>query len=290
MRTPGFRLLVVGGTGYLGRALHALAPVEVITTTRTGSPGTLRLDPTDATAVAALVDDVRPSAVVNAAGTSAGDPDTLHRANVAVVEGLLAGVGDVPMVLIGSAAEYGPPPGADPITERTPARPVTDYGRTKARATELAHRAHAAGRAVVVARLFNLAGPGLPATSPLGSFCAAVLAARDGGTVEVRSGSAVRDMVTIGFAVDALVALAGMGRTPEPVVNLASGVGLRFDDVIRALATVAGRTISVHDRGEVSPIPTVIGDATRLQQWCGLAERTTAVGIATACLAPPWPR
>ncbi len=290
MSAPGFRLLVVGGTGYLGRALHALAPCEVITTTRTGSPGTLRLDPTDATAVAALVDDVGPSAVVNAAGTSTGDPDTLHRANVAVVEGLLAGVGDVPLVLIGSAAEYGLPPGADPITEHTPARPVTDYGRTKARATDLARRAHTAGRAVVVARLFNLAGPGLPATSPLGSFCAAVLAASDGDTVEVRSGSTVRDIVTVGFAVDALVALARMGRTPAPVVNLASGVGLRFDEVIRALATVAGRTVSVHDEGEASPIPAVIGDATRLEQWCGLAERASAVGVATACLGPPLAR
>ncbi|MFM7535924.1 MAG: NAD-dependent epimerase/dehydratase family protein [Acidimicrobiales bacterium] len=290
MTTPGFRLLVVGGNGYLGRALRALAPVEVITTTRAGSPGTVRLDPTDATAVAALVDEVGPSAVVNAAGTSTGDPDTLHRANVAVVDGLLDGVGDVPMVLIGSAAEYGPPPGTDPITERTPARPVTDYGRTKARATELAHHAHAAGRAVVVARLFNLAGPGLPPTSPLGSFCAAVLAAQDGDTVEVRSGSTVRDVVTVGFAVDALVALARMGRTPEPVVNLASGVGLRFDDVIRALAIVAGRTITVHDRAEASPIPTLIGDATRLQRWCGLAERATAAGVASACLDQPWTR
>ncbi len=76
------------------------------------------------------------------------------------------------VVLAGSAAELGPVDAADlPVGEDYPADPVDAYGRSKLLATRsgLAERPPLE---VICARIFNVIGPGLPATQAFGAFAA----------------------------------------------------------------------------------------------------------------------
>ena len=114
------RLLVIGARGFIGahvRGQATTAGLEVVTAGRSGLDGSPRharanLAEDSPAAIAALIDDVAPDAVVNCAGATAGDPAQLLAANVTSVYTLVTAMlsARVParLVHLGSAAEYGP--------------------------------------------------------------------------------------------------------------------------------------------------------------------------------------
>src|SRR5438445_2395658 len=87
-RTQLRRLLITGGSGYLGRALPALAePDWDVTATRLTQPGSGPvLDVRDAVAVGLLIERLRPDLVVHAAYLPAGED---------MMDVNVAGAGDV---------------------------------------------------------------------------------------------------------------------------------------------------------------------------------------------------
>jgi len=284
-------LVVTGADGWLGAAIVARARRvgAVVAVTRRGGPDDAAVTLTDAREVASFLDDVRPSAVINAAGRLNGDEDELWEANVTIVQVLLAATGPrgVPLVTIGSAAEYGEPADAQPLTEDTVARPTSEYGRSKLIATAAVRAAHTAGRPAVAARLFNVAGPGVAASRPLGELVTRVHALpAHGGVLVVDDAGTERDWVTSDFAVEALLALA---RRPTlyDIVNICSGSTTTMGALALALAHAEGRVAELEDRAAGRGPRRVVGDPGRLFEVTGRRSQFSPAGLAAAALADP---
>jgi len=213
--------------------------------------------------------------IVNATGRLRGTEDEMHAANVAFSRWLvaaLAGTG-VRLVHLGSAAEYGDPGSAEPVAETATCRPEGLYGETKHAGTLAVLGARAAGLDATVARGFNLVSAHLAPVSPLAQWLRDVAALPDsGGTIEVWEADTVRDYILLADMAAGLAELAVHdGPLPE-VVNLCSGVGLRYGDVVAAMVSAAGKSAEVVSLGQ-GGIMTVIGDNRLLTELTGLVPR-----------------
>ena len=300
------RVLVTGGDGFIGQHLveHLLGRGYEVTATMFGeapSDGTLsrtaraatewtRLDVRDADAVASVVNAARPRRIFHLAGFSSGAEAGLRSRDalavngagtLGLVEAVARGSADVRTVVVaGSADAYGHA-GGGPVEERTPLRPRSVYGATKAAQDVLARGVGAAlGVPVVVARLFPLLGPGQRRVFALPSFCRRALAIRR-GTAEPRLAvgnlDVARDFTDVRDGVRALADIADLDGTPHMAYNVCSGVATKVRRLLEwVLERAEIRPEIVRDpalvrRGEPE---VVVGDPARLRAATGWrAER-----------------
>jgi nucleoside-diphosphate-sugar epimerase len=246
VRYRGVPALVLGASGFIGamvaRALVARGavvyaagrdPERLISTL--GRPGlcahVIGADLSEPGAVARVVKSAAPSIVFNLAGYGVDpterDADTMLAINTTLVRELTAALSEQPgsdwpgvaLVLVGSALEYGPVRGR--LHERVAPMPTTPYGRSKLEGTHLASRwAADAGRRAVVARLFNVYGPGEHHGRLFPSLRAL---ARTGGRLRLTAGLQSRDFTYVEDVVEGLLRLGVSEVEPGEVVNLASG-------------------------------------------------------------------
>jgi GDP-4-dehydro-6-deoxy-D-mannose reductase len=285
--------LVFAGHSFVGRPLcRALRERGVRVTATARGPAR----PADAVAcdlarpgeVEAVVERHRPDLVVQCAGATRGnDPSALYGLHVGGTVALLSAVARhapaATVLLLGSAAEYGPvPPERLPVSEDTPEAPVTLFGASKLAQTHLARAAAAEwGLRVLTARPFNVIGPGLPE-----HYFAAALARRlmrqraEGGPAEfpVANLPATRDFVDVRDLADALVSLlaqAAPARGEAAVYNVASGVETPLAEVAAELGRLAGglRPVDGGAGGSRGGITRSCGDAGRLHRATGWAPR-----------------
>jgi nucleoside-diphosphate-sugar epimerase len=288
--------VLVLGEGWVGAEVARGATVDH--TVRSVDPPLVpELRDRDASATARLrrlVVETGSTMVVNACGLTRGSAADLEDANVAFPQWVcevLAGTG-ARLVHIGSASEYGDPGGAEPVPETAPARPVGDYATTKARGTDAVLAARADGLDAVVARVFNLVGFPIPAASPVHQWLTELQALPpEGGDVEVWWPPTVRDFLTLPDAAAALVGLAGPGERPG-LVNVCSGVGLAFGDIVRSLAATLGVRAGVRSLDRPG-IAAVVGDPTLLSSVLGRVPDMSLERLSAAVLpdrtAPPTP-
>lgn len=144
------RAVVTGSTGFAGAALVAELAArgfEVVRASARALPDGVRADLASPDAWRALLARVRPDVVFHLHGAS--DPGDAREAvahNVRPATALLAAAADVAspatILVVGSAAEYGPVAEADlPVREDAPLRPRSLLGRSKALQTRTALRA-----------------------------------------------------------------------------------------------------------------------------------------------------
>jgi nucleoside-diphosphate-sugar epimerase len=270
------RILVTGGSGFLGLALgHALArrgdevtsadlaPVPGFAQAAEGRIARRGLDVADREAVSALLGELRPEVIVHAAAMTpdgarerAGDAARVVSVNVGgtanVVEAA-AGVG-ARVVALSSVAVYGRTLAeCDLLREEMPPRPQTLYAITKAAAEALALRLGAVhGVAVCAPRVGILWGAwehrtGMRATpSPVFAMFEAARAGRDVVLPEAASAPLLH--------VDALVAalLAAIDGGVEGVVNLGAPRSVDLLEVARLVAARHGVAARV---GEGANVP-----------------------------------
>ena len=219
--------------------------------------------------------------VVNTCGRLVGTREQLDDANVAFPEwlvGVLAGSG-VRFVHLGSAAEYGDPGSADPIPETATVHPTGDYGETKWAGSRAVLEARDAGLDAVVARGFNLVSGRLAPVSPLYQFVADVTALPpEGGEVEVWWPDTIRDHILLTDLALGVSRLATAEQVPD-IVNLCAGVGVRFADIVQAIAARQGKAVTIRSANRPG-IPAVVGDPTRLAEVCDLRPEMSAEIIA----------
>ncbi|PSJ24743.1 NarL family transcriptional regulator, partial [Streptosporangium nondiastaticum] len=163
------RILVLGGTGFLGRhaaeRLRALPGARVLHAGRSPRADLpLDLARGDTARLASALRKAAPHAVVNCAGAVGGSAVDLTGVNALGPAVLCAALAEAApqarLVHLGSAAEYGP---ADrPLTETDPARPAGLYGAAKLAGTLAVT---GSGLDAAVLRVFNPVGPGAPAAS-----------------------------------------------------------------------------------------------------------------------------
>lgn len=214
------RALVTGAGGFIGRHLVArLRDEGVMCMTagvRPGGANHLAFDPGIAHDWTRILEHARPDVVFHLAGASGrAEAPEIFRVNCTWAANLLAAARPFPtrVILIGSAAEYGEVrPEQMPIDEKTPALPRSIYGIAKLAQTQLGLAAAAQGADVVVARLFNVVGPGMPAHLFLPTMARELAAQRHlppgKRRLIVGNPTAGRDLIPIRPTVEGLLALA----------------------------------------------------------------------------------
>jgi len=289
------RILVVGGTGYVGSvsvevlvgAGHSVTVLDNLSTSDgaadlagaelvNGSYG-------DRAKVAALLEDRSIDAVLHCGARSLvaesmTDPALYFRENVAGGIALLDAMRDAGtrrLVISSTAAVYGIPD-ATPIPEDAPLRPINAYGETK-RSVEAAAAwfATAYGFRCVFLRYFNVAGASSrngERHDPEAHLIPNALAAIESGEplqlfgcdYATRDGTTIRDYVNVEDLADAhrlaLEATApGDARTDTPlIVNLGSGSGYSVREIIEAATGVLDREVPFVERPRRAGDPPVL--------------------------------
>jgi nucleoside-diphosphate-sugar epimerase len=194
---------------------------------------------------ASLLDHSKPDAIINCAGCTSGSPQMLEAVNATVVDKLvkaLALTEPIPLVHMGSAAEYGQQPEGIAIKETSAARPVGDYGRTKLAATELVtDMADRGAIRATVLRVFNPVGPGAPMNSLAGTAVREIRRALVSHKTFITLGSlcSCRDfLATADVATAALRALDSVDD--HLVLNVGRGVAMSCRSMVELLASAAG--------------------------------------------------
>lgn len=221
------------------------------------------------------IEATKPDAVVHLAGlSSVGESwnrlGEYFRVNVLGTENLLeaaaSGGKDRKVVFASSAEVYGPVPAEQqPIHEERLPDPRSPYAFTKA-ATERLALAHGA----VVARAFNLVGPGQAPGFVLPSLAGQLAAIARGkeSVLKVGNLTARRDFVHVDDGADAFRILLESGR-PGHIYNIAGGQALSIAEVLDRLCAVAGIKPPVEEDPErMRPVdlPLLLGDSGRLRK------------------------
>ena len=284
--------VVVLGAGFVGAAvcdaLSARGHSTVVADLPT-HPWLADRDDAATAALTALIDDAGAVGVVNAVGRLRGTDDEMVAANTSFPEWLVGALRGrtIRLVHLGSAAEYGDPGGDEPVAETAPCRPAGIYGTSKHAGSRHVLAARDVGLDAVVARGFNLVSSSLPPASPLAQWLGDVAELpANGGTVEVWEADTVRDYILLSDLAAGVAALADPGADVPPVVNLCSGVGLRYGDVVAAMIAAAGKVATVASLGQ-GGIMAVVGDNTMLRDRFGVRpEMSIEVLVEHAGMAP----
>lgn len=267
------RLAAEGGARLVGFDLQTTAPAEV------PLDDYVRVDLTDQAATAAAVERLRPTEVFHLAGRFAGDPVELYHANlmtgIHLLESLRQVVPSARILVVGSAAEYGCPLTDAPLTEDQPCRPRGPYGVSKYALTlaalDYARNYHLR---IVVARPFNLVGPGIPVSLVVGAVLGrlkAALAAPGEAVISLGNLDTKRDFVPVEDVVGAYVRLVRSEYWGE-VFNLCSSQAQTVRSVVERLIAFGPRPVQVHIDPRLvraDDPPQVIGSCQKASQCIG---------------------
>jgi GDP-4-dehydro-6-deoxy-D-mannose reductase len=247
------------------------------------------VDLQDAAGLERVVREAAPDAIVNLAGLShvgeswsrMGD---YFRVNVLGTDNLLAAaaaVGGCRVVIASSAEVYGLVPEEEqPIREERVVDPRTPYALTKAAGERLAFL-----RGAVVARSFNLVGPGQAAKFALPTFAeqlAAIARGEREPVLRVGNLSARRDFIHVDDGAAAFRLLAEKGR-PGGVYNIASGRAVSIGEALERLMAVSGVAARIEtDPERMRPVdlPLLLGDAKPLRSLGWDPRRTLDDALA----------
>lgn len=273
------RFLVTGATGFVGARLapylvaagHQVVGTYIGEAPREPAYRAVPLDILDREAVAAAVGEARPEAIVHLAGLSHVGSSwqrvaDYFRVNVVGTRNLLRAARGRRLVLASSAEVYGLVPEREqPIAESNPYDPRNPYAMSKAAAELLAR-----DEGAVVARSFNLIGPGQSEQFALPSFARQLAQIRLGDrrpVLDVGNLEARRDFLHVDDAMEAYRLLATRGE-PGEAYNLGLGEARSIREMLDLLLEVSGvsaRTEMDAERFRPVDIPLTCADTTRLR-------------------------
>lgn len=286
------RVLITGVAGFTGRHLVSrlrceaglwIAGSDVSDCSSVSLDACYCTDLTEADAAERLVAEAAPDVVFHLAGlfgSAAEEP--LWRVNVGGLQHLCDALrrharaaAPVRLLAVGSAAELGSRGAARlPVDENAPCVPESAYGRSKLEATRLALAEPAdSPLSIVIARPFNLVGPGLGRQLALGNFARQIAAILRGEREAVHCGPLDnrRDYVDVRDVVEAYALLAVRGRAAQ-VYNVCAGRSYLLRELLDLLIAHAQRAIPVicdSPRGRPGDLPDIYGSFAKLDREVG---------------------
>lgn len=310
------RFLITGGRGFIGReVVNQLRQqgFEAVTCGRhRKAPDSFQPNtnehvfinrPDDPNEVQRLLNNVRPDFIIHLAGmVSAATLTELYQANSVFAANILEGMSKMTepptVVLTGSAAEYGPVPDTSlPVSEDFECRPNTPYGITKLAQTMHGLSAARAGLPVVIARVFNPIGPGMPTSLALGSFANQIAQLHfPGGVLHTGDLSGVRDFIDVKEAARLVIELAKHREAQGQVINVCTGLGVSLLDLTERLMACADFPVELRCNSNLtgnSKVNRLVGNPAKLYKL-GMAPALpvfdTLLADILACARGEWGR
>ena len=258
------RILVTGGTGFLGRYVLArlvgqgYRPLSTTFNEKESLDAAIAADIdligsdlTDPGATRDLVRSYRPEMVIHVAGTTGHNDPTGERCrqiNYEATVNLLDALSDSAVkrvVLIGTAAEYGDQP--IPFNENMEPRPLSHYAASKMKANEYALRMHTdPGLPVIILRVFTAFGYGQPRKMFLSQLITHGLLNKQ---FMMSDGLQKRDLVSIEDVTTAILSSLTAEKAVGRVINIGSGHGVPLRDVAEAVWKACGAEKSLLEIG-----------------------------------------
>ncbi len=286
------KVLITGVHGFCGRHLarHLTAQgVEVYGVSRTPSAEShwRAQEPFTVSALTPIIRAVQPHYVFHLAGvSSSAEPAVFYSVNVGYAAALLqalkeAGYWDCPVLLVGTAAEYGNVSEAQlPVTEDHPPQPYNHYGVSKLAQTHLGLAEIRQGRPLIIVRPFNIIGPGMPDHLVVQSFAwqiAAIRRRQRPEVMQVGNLQSARDFVDVMDLVDIYWRLAQTPAAYGEIFNICSGAPVPIRDVLQKMTAMTDARITVEvdpDRFKAIDVPVHYGSVEKLQRFLGVAPGT----------------
>jgi GDP-4-dehydro-6-deoxy-D-mannose reductase len=271
------RAIVTGADGFLGRHLvqelerRGVAVTALARRKRPGAPASMH--PADWSAnIRQIIEATAPEVIFQLAGRVSGTPAELEQANLGTTRQVmtaLRALGAAPLlVCCGSAAEYGAAiSDGTPVDETALCVPASLYGAMKlAQTNAVLEFSAATGVPVLVARIFNAIGPGMPAHLALGDFVQQLVRLPPAGMLLVGNLGVSRDFADVA---DIAGALASLAQNPEArgVVNICSGRPTRLQTLVDRLIAHSGRSVSIQpvaERMRPGELGVIVGSTARL--------------------------
>ncbi len=279
--TTATTIMITGSRGFMAphliRALRRTHPkARLIAVHRAPVRGHVACDLRDAAATRRLIARFKPALIYHLAGTTKPVGwNGMWQAHVQTTLRLLEAARLLPksrrprLVISGSSAEYGTAAGSKPINEESSTLPATPYGATKLAQTLAALSYRERGMDVVVARIFNAVGPGIPDNLAPGAFARQIARIERGlqpARMSVGNLASVRDFIDVRDVAEALIEL-GSPLLHQPLYNVCSGRGVPIRGILRGLVALSKASIQVANdptRMTASDLPRVVGDGRRL--------------------------
>lgn len=266
------RILVTGGTGFLGRNLVESLRVRGLDVVTLNDYGGNSIDIRDWRQIKEVgeVGTVYHLAGITSIPYSLENPRETFEVNVGGTVNVLefCRLHKVEKVFFASSYLYGQPQYL-PVDEKHPLNPTNPYAVSKLLAEDVCRAYHEYyGLKCVVLRLFNLFGKGQSGNFLIPS----ILKQLASGRIELLDDEPRRDFLYVTDGVDAFIKAAGYSSSGFEVFNIGAGVSHKVSDIVDMAVKLAGVKCSVvykHERKRDAIMDTVadISKAKRLLQW-----------------------
>jgi GDP-4-dehydro-6-deoxy-D-mannose reductase len=225
--------------------------------------------------LAEIIETAEPDAVFHLAGGAVGSLADLEQLNVGVMTSVMCALRDIQarplLVCCGSAAEYGSAVvDGVPVRETAACAPTSPYGASKLAQTKAALEfSEATGTPVLVARIFNPIGPGLPPYLALGDFARQIAALPARGVLWTGNLHVFRDFIDVEHVAHALLTLA-RNSAARGVVNVCSGEATQLSGLVQLLIDLSGKDVAIRSvaaRTRKDEIAFMVGSTALLAQF-----------------------
>jgi len=232
---------------------------------------------------ASVLHEIQPDYIFHLAGiVHSSDPCLFYQVNTQIAVALMealdsSSIRNCPLLIAGTSAEYGQIVNENlPITESLTPQPYNHYGISKLAQTLEGLAAGRKGMPVVVARPFNVIGPGMPDYLVVQNFVAQLKSISDGLSlpcIEVGNIETSRDFISVKDVVRIYWKLIRTSDAYGEVVNVCSGGPVSVKEVLFSLIEMSAITnISVKKdtlRLKSVDIPCHYGSTDKLRRIIG---------------------
>lgn len=297
------KILVTGCSGFIGtrfqaRSRHELYLYDRFTPSNRGRHNIIPFEPIDSTELTQLLRPINVDAIVHMAGAGV-DPTDRNLDNLVQTNSILSykivelasNIGARCVIVLGSCSEYAPLDSERKIVETDATDTAKAYGTTKACGSSLALMSGGIlGVKVIIARLFNVYGPGERPHRLLPMLLSGLSRSEK---VHLSSGKQWRDFIYIDDvceAIDELISCSDRDDFQSSIYNVCTGIGTTVQTFAQLVAKSMGKDFDLLGFGDIElradDLPYVVGDNSciiRSTNW--RPQTTVALGIEKSILA-----